>query len=153
MSTRAAAGVYDDVSGDRLAEFVADAGHDVVRREVVADDEARLSALLAALCDEGGVDLVITTGGTGVTPTDRTPEATGAICERTVPGIGEAIRAASLAVTPHALLSRGIAAIRGSTLIVNLPGSPGGAGDGWGVIAPIVEHAVAQIRGGDHPRP
>jgi molybdenum cofactor synthesis domain-containing protein len=152
VSTRAAAGVYADTSGDRLAALAAQAGHEVVRREVVPDDEARLTELLAALCDVDGVDLVVTTGGTGVTPTDRTPEATAAVCDRVVPGIGEAMRAASRTVTPHALLSRGLAGTRGATLIVNLPGSPGGAADGWGVVAPIVEHAVSQLGGGDHPR-
>lgn len=152
VSTRAAAGVYADASGDRLATLVGDAGHEVVRRKVVPDDEAGLADLLRSLCDVDRVDLVVTTGGTGVTPTDRTPEATASVCERIVPGIGEALRAASHAVTPHALLSRGLAGTRGATLIVNLPGSPGGAGDGWQVIAPIVEHAVSQLRGGDHPR-
>ncbi len=152
VSTRAAAGVYDDVSGERLASLAAAADHDVVRREVVPDDPAALTDLLAGLCDGGEVDLVVTTGGTGLTPADLTPEATADVCERMVPGIAEAIRAASRTVTPHASLSRGVAGARGAALIVNLPGSPGGAADGWDVIAPIVEHAVSQLRGGDHRR-
>ncbi len=153
VSTRAAAGVYPDGSGDRLAALATRAGHTVVHREVVPDDEARLAALLTELCTDASIELVITTGGTGLTPTDRTPEATASVCERLIPGIGEAIRQASVATVPHAMLSRGIAGIRAGTLIVNLPGSPGGAEDGWAVLATISEHAVSQIRGGDHPRP
>ena len=119
----------------------------------MADGETRLAELLRALCTDPAVDMVITTGGTGLTPMDCTPEATAAVCERIVPGIGEAIRAASLAAVPHAMLSRGIAGVLDGTLIVNLPGSPGGAADGWAVLATVADHAVAQIRGGDHPRP
>lgn len=152
MSTRAAAGVYEDRSGDLLGALVRDAGHRVDRREVVPDDPDALADLLRALADRGGIDLILTTGGTGISPTDRTPEATAAACDRAVPGIAEAIRAASMAATPHAMLSRAEAGVRGATLIVNLPGSPGGAGDGWAVVAPVVAHAVAQIAGADHPR-
>jgi molybdopterin adenylyltransferase len=153
VSTRAAAGVYEDRSGDRLVALAVDAGHTVVRREVVPDGEAQLTELLRALCADPGIELVITTGGTGLTPTDRTPEATAAVCERLVPGIGEAIRNASVPAVPHAMLSRGIAGVLSETLIVNLPGSPGGAADGWAVLAAVAEHAISQIRGGDHPAP
>jgi molybdenum cofactor biosynthesis protein B len=126
----------------------------VVLREVVPDDSHRLATLLQSVCDAPGApDLVLTTGGTGLGPRDCTPEATRATCERMVPGIAEAIRARSLAATPHALLSRGEAGVRRATLIVNLPGSPGGARDGWEVVAPVAEHAASQIRGGDHPDP
>ena len=124
----------------------------MARREVVPDGAEQLTKLLCDLADAGGIDLIVTSGGTGVSPTDRTPEATVAVCERLTPGIAEAIRAASLATTPHAMLSRGSAGVRGRTLIVNLPGSPGGARDGWVTIAPIVEHAASQLGGGDHPR-
>ncbi len=150
VSTRAAAGVYADRSGDLLADAVTTAGHSLTRREVVPDDPHALTALLVALAD-GAVDLIITSGGTGISPTDRTPEATRDACERLVPGIAEAIRATSLPHVPGAMLSRGVAGIRGQTLIVNLPGSPGGASDGWAVVAPVVEHAATQLRGGDHP--
>lgn len=153
ISTRAAAGIYEDRSGDGLVALAVDAGHTVVRREVVPDGEAELTELLGTLCRDPGIELVVTTGGTGLTPTDRTPEATSAVCEQLVPGIGEAIRNTSVAAVPHAMLSRGIAGVLNGTLIVNLPGSPGGAADGWAVIATVAEHALSQIRGGDHPRP
>ena len=149
VSDRSARGERPDASGPRLAELVAGAGHEVVRREVVPDDPQALTALLLRLAGEG-VDLVVTSGGTGIGPRDRTPEATTRACDRLLPGIAEAVRAASLAATPHAMLSRAVAGVAGRTLIVNLPGSPGGAGDGWAVIAPVVEHAVAQLAGGDH---
>jgi molybdenum cofactor synthesis domain-containing protein len=124
----------------------------VVRRDVVPDGAEALTSLLRGIADSGGVDLVVTSGGTGLSPTDRTPEATVAACDRLAPGIAEAIRAASLGTTHHAMLSRAVAGIRGSTLIVNLPGSPGGARDGWATIAPVVEHASSQLDGGDHVR-
>ena len=145
--------MYEDRSGDLLDDLVAAAGHRVSRRAVVPDDPAALTSLLRALADGGDIDLILTTGGTGISPTDSTPEATEAACDRIVPGIAEAVRAASLASTPHAMLSRSTAGTRGATLVVNLPGSPGGARDGWAVIAPIVAHAVSQLAGGDHPRP
>lgn len=124
-----------------------------MRREVVPDGAQRLTSLLCEIADAGGIDVVVTSGGTGLAPTDRTPEATVAACDRLAPGIAEAIRAASLSTTPHAMLSRGVAGARGRTLIVNLPGSPDGAREGWTAIAPVVEHAASQLAGGDHPRP
>lgn len=152
VSDRSARGEREDRSGPGLAEAVAAAGGEVVGREVVPDDVHGLTTLLQALCDcPQPPDLILTTGGTGLGPRDRTPEATRAACERLVPGIAEAIRARSLAVTPHAMLSRGLAGVRRTTLIVNLPGSPGGARDGWEVLAPVAVHAASQLRGGDHP--
>jgi molybdopterin adenylyltransferase len=151
VSDRSARGEREDVSGAALAEAARSAGAQVTRRELVPDDPARLSALLAEICDAADApDLVLTTGGTGLGPRDRTPEATTRACERLVPGIAEAVRARSLEATPHAMLSRGVAGVRGGTLVVNLPGSPGGARDGWGVVAPVAAHAAAQLRGGDH---
>ena len=151
VSDRSARGEREDRSGPALAEAAEADGARVVRREVVPDDPEALTALLAALCDAADApDLVVTTGGTGLGPRDRTPEATAAACERLVPGIAETLRARSLAVTPHAMLSRAVAGVRGRTLVVNLPGSPGGARDGWAVIAPIAAHAASQLRGGDH---
>lgn len=153
VSTRAAAGVYPDRSGDRLVELATAHGAAVTRREVIPDGEEQLAELLRGLCADPAVDLVVTTGGTGLTPTDRTPEATLRVCDRLIPGIGEAIRNASVERLPHAMLSRGVAGVCNDRLVVNLPGSPGGAADGWAVVASIAEHAISQIRGGDHPPP
>lgn len=154
VSDRSARGEREDLSGPALAEAVGASGAAVVRRELVADDPRALAELLAGMCDgEGAPDVILTTGGTGIGPRDRTPEATAGVCDRLVPGIAETLRARSLAVTPHAMLSRGVAGVRGATLIVNLPGSVGGARDGWGVVEPVAAHAVAQLGGGDHVPP
>lgn len=151
VSDRSARGEREDRSGAALAEAARAAGAEVARRELVPDDPAEVTRLLAEICDAPDApDLVLTTGGTGLGPRDRTPEATREACERLVPGIAEALRGRSLAVTPHAMLSRGVAGVRGATLVVNLPGSPGGARDGWEVVAPVAAHAAAQLRGGDH---
>ncbi len=151
VSDRSARGEREDASGPALAAAVEASGHDVVRRDLLPDELEALADLLAGVCDDPEApDLVLTTGGTGLGPRDRTPEATTRVCERLVPGIAETLRARSLAVTPHAMLSRAVAGVRGRTLVVNLPGSPGGARDGWEALAPVAPHAVAQIRGGDH---
>jgi molybdopterin adenylyltransferase len=154
VSDRSSRGERPDATGPRLADLVEAAGHRVAHQAVVADDPDRLARLLRQLADgellAAPPDLVLTAGGTGLGPRDRTPEATQVSCDRLVPGIAEAIRAASLAVTRHAMLSRGVAGARARTLIVNLPGSPGGAADGWAVLAPVVEHACRQLAGGDH---
>lgn len=151
VSDRSARGERPDASGPALCAAVEAGGAEVVRREVVPDDPDGLTELLTSLCTgPDAPDLILTSGGTGIGPRDRTPEATAAACERLVPGIAEALRARSLTVTPHAMLSRGVAGVRGSTLIVNLPGSPGGARDGWEVVAPIAAHAASQLRGEDH---
>jgi molybdenum cofactor synthesis domain-containing protein len=152
VSNRASAGVYADKSGPVLAELLADAGCDVVDGPlVVPDGEPVLAALRGALT--GGYDVVVTTGGTGLTPGDLTPEMTRRVIDREIPGIAEAIRSAGAAARiPAAVLSRGLAGLAGRTLVVNLPGSTGGVRDGMAVLAPILAHAVDQARGGDHPR-
>lgn len=149
-SNRAAAGVYEDRSGPVLAGLLREAGCQVDGPVVVPDGEPVLEALRDAV--EAGYDLVVTTGGTGLTPTDQTPEMTRRVIEREVPGIAEAIRLQGRDKVPAAILSRGLAGIAGRTLIVNLPGSTGGVRDGVAVLVPVITHAIDQIHGGDHPR-
>ncbi|MBW6439939.1 MogA/MoaB family molybdenum cofactor biosynthesis protein [Actinoplanes hulinensis] len=147
-SNRAAAGVYADTSGPRLVTGLRELGCEVGEPVVVPDGDPVAEALRAAVAD--GVDVVLTSGGTGVTPTDRTPEATRGLLDFEIPGIAEAIRAHSRDRVPAAALSRGLAGVAGRTLIVNLPGSTGGAKDGLAVLGPLLAHTVDQIRGGDH---
>lgn len=147
-SSRAAAGVYEDTSGPVLVEGLRELGCEVGAPVVVADGIPVGEALRAAV--EEGLDVVVTSGGTGVNPTDRTPDFTRAMLDYEIPGIAEALRAYGAPRVPAAVLSRGVAGVAGRTLIVNLPGSRGGAKDGLAVLGPILAHAVDQIRGGDH---
>ena len=148
-STRAATGVYPDRGGVMLVEALRRWGCDVPDATVVPDGPEVATALAAAI--ETGADLVLTTGGTGLTPTDGTPEATRPLLDREVPGLAEAIRARGVANgIPTALLSRGLAGVAGCTLVVNLPGSTGGVKDALAVLADVLPHAVSQIHGGDH---
>jgi len=144
VSDSVSEGTRDDASGEVLAELLVEEGYEVTRR-VVPDDVAEISGAIEELCD--GAQVVLTTGGTGVGPRDVTPEATRAVLDRWALGIAEAIRADAVAKTPHGMLSRGIAGIRGQTLIVNLPGSPGGCRDGFAVLQPALGHAVKLIAG------
>ena len=152
VSNRAAAGVYADKSGPVLAGLLREAGCAVDGPLVVPDGDPVLAALRDAVA--AGYDVVVTTGGTGLTPGDLTPEMTRVVLDREIPGIPEAIRAAGVdGGVLSAALSRGLAGLAGRTLIVNLPGSAGGVRDGMAVLGPLLEHAVDQVRGGDHPRP
>jgi molybdenum cofactor synthesis domain-containing protein len=151
VSNRAAAGVYDDRSGPVLVELLRSAGCEVDGPQVVADGDPVEAALRDAL--RAGYDVVVTTGGTGLTPTDLTPEMTRKVLDREVPGIADAIRQEGAAAgVPASVLSRGLAGLAGQTLIVNLPGSTGGVRDGMAVLSRVLAHAVDQARGGDHPR-
>ena len=150
-SNRAAAGVYPDKSGPVLADLLREAGCEVSGPLVVPDGEPVEAALRDAVA--AGYDVVVTTGGTGLTPGDLTPEMTRRVIDREVPGIAEAIRAGGAAAgVPAAILSRGLAGLAGTTLVVNLPGSTGGVRDGMTVLSSVLSHAVDQARGGDHPR-
>ena len=147
-SNRAAAGVYADTSGPLLVDGLRELGFDTGEPVVVPDGDPVEAALRVAVRE--AVDVVLTSGGTGITPTDATPEMTRRVLDYEVPGIAEAIRAHGLVKVPAAALSRGLAGVAGRTLIVNLPGSRGGAKDGLAVLGPILRHAVEQLHGGDH---
>jgi len=143
-------GLREDLSGDVLAELLRDEGFEV-ERTVVPDDVEPIADAIRAFGDSG-VSLVLTTGGTGFAPRDVTPEATRGVIEREAPALAEAIRADALTRTPHALLSRGIAGLRGATLVVNLPGSPGGCRDGFEVVRPALKHGL-ELAAGDTATP
>jgi molybdenum cofactor synthesis domain-containing protein len=146
VSDRSARGERPDKSGPVLVELVEAQGWQVVHQEILPDDLPALCKLLAVWADGGELDVILTTGGTGFSPRDVTPEATQAVIERAAPGLAEAMRSASLGVTPHAMLSRAVAGIRKRTLIVNLPGSPKGAQENLQVVLPVFPHAVQLLR-------
>jgi len=147
-SNRAAAGVYADRGGPMIVDWLRERGFDAPDATVVPDGEQVGEAVRAAVTD--GVDVVITTGGTGISPTDVTPEVTRRELDYEVPGLADAIRAAGTPTVPTAVLSRGVTGVAGRTLVVNLPGSTGGVRDGLAVLAGVLDHAVDQLRGGDH---
>ena len=149
-STRAAAGVYDDRSGPLIVEWLVRQGFSEPELVVVPDGDPVGRALRIAVAD--GVDVVITSGGTGIAPTDQTPAQTSALLDFELPGLADAIRRSGLPKVPTAILSRGVCGVAGRTLVVNLPGSPGGVRDGLDVLSGVIQHALDQLAGKDHSR-
>ena len=147
LSDKASVGLRADASGPLLVELLRALGAQVAEPYVIPDDQAGIESLLISLADDGEIDLVLTTGGTGLAPRDHTPEATLAVADRLAPGFAEAMRAASLSVTPHAMLSRATSAVRKRTLIINMPGSPKACREHFAVVAPALAHAVETLRG------
>lgn len=149
-STRASTGAYTDECGPIIAEWLEQQGFSVDQPRVVADGNPVGDALNDALDDE--VQLIITSGGTGISPTDSTPEQTVAVLDYVIPGLADAIRQSGLPKVPTSVLSRGVCGVAGNTLVINLPGSPGGVRDGLGVLAAVLDHALDQVAGEDHQR-
>ncbi len=147
LSDKGARGEREDQSGPAIADRLRDSGYDVIEQFMISDDPDLLKHHLIRLCDQRRPDLILTTGGTGFSMRDRTPEATLAVAERNVPGIAEAIRAASLKITKHAMLSRAVSVIRGKTLIINLPGSPKACMESMDVFMDAIPHAMGLLRG------
>lgn len=147
-STRAAGGVYPDRTGPIIVDWLRERGHEVDEPRVVADGEPVAKALLAAI--KARADLVLTTGGTGISPTDATPQVTRPLLDYEVPGLADAVRASGSDAVPTSILSRGVAGVAGRTLVINLPGSTGGVRDGLAVLDPVLSHALEQLAGGDH---
>jgi molybdenum cofactor biosynthesis protein B len=149
VSDGCAAGVREDRSGDAICAWARGLGYEVAARAVVPDETGAIATAFLSWCDELGLDVVLSTGGTGLGPRDVTPEATRSVLQREAPGIAEEIRVRGGEKTPYAALSRGLAGVRGATLVVNLPGGTGGVLDGLTVLGPLVAHAVALLRGED----
>ena len=147
ISDKGSRGEREDLSGPMLREILNKAGFSIAKAEVLPDDQQLLEQELRHLADESRLDLVVTTGGTGVSPQDVTPDATLAVIDREVPGMAEAMRLSSLAKTPHAMLSRAVVGVRGQTLIINLPGSLKGARENMQVLLPALDHALDKIQG------
>jgi molybdopterin adenylyltransferase len=149
VSDKGHAGEREDASGPLLADLLRKIGAEVVRQEIVPDERPEIERVLIEMADEAHLDLIVTTGGSGLTPRDVTPEATLAVIEREAPGLAEALRFEGFRKTPLAVLSRGVAGVRGGTLIINLPGNPKAVREGMQTLSPILLHAVKMVRGVD----
>ena len=147
VSDACASGHRADTSGQTLVELLSDLGAEIAEKRILSDDLAPLEQTLREICDRGDVNLIVTTGGTGLGPRDNTPEATLKVIEHEAPGLAEAIRAESLKITPMAMISRGVCGVRGGTLIVNLPGSPKAVKESFAVIKPVLSHAADLLAG------
>ncbi len=147
VSDRSSHGVRDDLSGPAVAAILGGEGIAINCTLIIPDEKERIKEAIIRLADEENLDLIITTGGTGVSPRDVTPDATSEVIDRQIPGMAEAMRQGSLLITPYAMISRAIAGIRNSTLILNLPGSPAGARENLGVVLPALKHAMKKIKG------
>lgn len=147
ISDKGASGTREDKSGPALKEHLEKAGLIVTSMKVIPDDQDQIKTTIIELCDKHNLDLLLTTGGTGLSPRDVTPEATIGVIEKEAPGFSEAIRIMGLKSTPHSMISRGVSGVRGKTLIINLPGSPKGAKEGLYAILPAIPHALAKLRG------
>lgn len=147
VSDRGARGEREDGSGPEIARLIQSMGMEIVGRQVIPDEKEVISQALINWSDAEKTDLILTTGGTGVSPRDVTPEATREVIEREIPGMAEAMRRQSMIVTPHAMISRALVGIRGRTLIINLPGSPKGARENLNVLLPALTHAIEKIKG------
>ena len=147
LSDKGYAGEREDKSGPLVCEMITEAGYDVEKRMLLPDEKEEIKKCLCSLCDDDGMDVIFTTGGTGFAPRDCTPEATMAAADRNAPGIAEAMRLASLKVTPRAMLSRGVSVIRGKTLIINLPGSPKAVRENLEAVLPTLDHGLAILTG------
>ena len=147
VSDRGARGEREDTSGPEIAGMLEAAGLEIIGRRIIPDEKEMIRQVLLEWCDGRDADLILTTGGTGVSPRDVTPDATREVIDREIPGMAEAMRRQSAAVTPHAMISRALAGIRGRTLIINLPGSPKGARENLSVLLPALTHAIEKIKG------
>jgi len=147
VSDRGARGEREDGSGPEIARMLEAAGMEIIGRRIIPDEKEMIRQTLLEWCDGGDADLILTTGGTGVSPRDVTPDATREVIDREIPGMAEAMRRQSAAVTPHAMISRALAGIRGRTLIINLPGSPKGATENLSILLPALTHAIEKIKG------
>ncbi len=147
VSDRASKGIRTDKTGKILVTMLDRNGFNVIKTRIVPDERTHITDVLLEWVDRKGLDLIVTTGGTGLSPRDVTPQATQEVLDYQVPGMAEAMRSASLKKTPHAMLSRAIAGVRGSCLLINLPGSPAGARDNLGVVMPALNHALLKLAG------